>query len=44
MRVMVMIEGSGADEDKIAPNQEMLEQMDAYIAPPAPKWITQQTT
>lgn len=30
MRVMVMIEGSGADEDKIAPNQEMLEQMDAY--------------
>ena len=30
MRVMVMIEGSGADDDKIAPNQEMLEQMDAY--------------
>ncbi len=30
MRVMVMIEGSGADEDKIAPTQEMLEQMDAY--------------
>ena len=30
MRVMVMIEGSGADEDKIAPTQEMLEQMGAY--------------
>ena len=30
MRVMVMIEGSGADEDKIASNQEMLDQMDAY--------------
>ena len=30
MRVMVMIEGSGADEDKIAPTQEMLEAMGAY--------------
>ena len=30
MRVMVMIEGSGADEDKVAPTQEMLEQMGAY--------------
>ena len=30
MRVMVMIEGSGADEDKIAPTKEMLEQMGAY--------------
>jgi hypothetical protein len=30
MRVVVMIEGSGADEDKIAPTQEMLEQMGAY--------------
>ena len=30
MRVMVMITGNGADEDKIAPTQEMLAQMGAY--------------
>jgi len=30
MRVMVMIEGSGADEDKIAPTQEMMEAMGVY--------------
>ncbi len=30
MRVMVMITGAGADEDKIAPTQEMLAQMGAY--------------
>jgi hypothetical protein len=30
MRAMVMIKGSGADEDKIAPTQEMLEAMGAY--------------
>ncbi|MCA2213299.1 YciI family protein [Jidongwangia harbinensis] len=30
MRVMVMIKGHGADEDKIAPTQEMLAQMGAY--------------
>ena len=29
MRVMVMITGNGADEDKIAPTQEMLAQMGA---------------
>lgn len=27
MRVMVMIEGAGADEDKIAPTEEMLAAM-----------------
>ena len=30
MKVMVMIEGSGADEDKIAPTEEMLREMGAY--------------
>ncbi|AII06848.1 hypothetical protein C8E05_3676 [Rhodococcus wratislaviensis] len=30
MRVMVMIEGAGADEDKIAPTEEMLAAMGAY--------------
>ena len=30
MRVVVMIQGSGADEDKIAPTQEMLAQMGEY--------------
>ncbi|GAA4425175.1 YciI family protein [Georgenia halophila] len=30
MRVMVMIEGAGADEDKITPTTEMFEQMNAY--------------
>ena len=30
MRVMVMIKGSGADEDKIAPTDEMFEVMNAY--------------
>ncbi|MFC7406697.1 YciI family protein [Georgenia alba] len=30
MRVIVMIEGAGADEDKIAPTPEMFEQMTAY--------------
>lgn len=30
MRVMVLITGAGADEDKIAPTQEMLAQMGAY--------------
>jgi hypothetical protein len=30
MKVIVMIEGSGADEEKVAPTQEMLEAMGAY--------------
>ena len=30
MRVMVLINGTGADEDKIAPTQEMLAQMGEY--------------
>ncbi len=30
MRVLVMIEGAGADEDKIAPTQEMFEEMGRY--------------
>ncbi|GAB3408201.1 YciI family protein [Flindersiella endophytica] len=30
MKVMVLIKGTGADEDKIAPNQEMMEAMGAY--------------
>ncbi|MBX9243306.1 YciI family protein [Actinotalea ferrariae] len=30
MRVLVMIKGSGADEDKIAPTEEMFAQMGAY--------------
>jgi hypothetical protein len=30
MRVMVLITGTGADEDKIAPTQEMLAQMGEY--------------
>ncbi|WP_069385785.1 YciI family protein [Cellulosimicrobium cellulans] len=30
MRVMVLITGAGADEDKITPTQEMLAQMGAY--------------
>lgn len=30
MRVMVMIKGAGADEDKITPTQEMFEEMGAY--------------
>ena len=30
MKVMVMIEGSGADEDKITPTEEMLREMGAY--------------
>jgi hypothetical protein len=30
MKVMVMIKGSGADEDKIAPTEEMLRQMGEY--------------
>jgi hypothetical protein len=30
MRVIVMIKGLGTDEDKIAPNQEMMAQMSAY--------------
>ena len=30
MKVMVMIEGSGADEDKITPTEEMMREMGAY--------------
>ncbi|ACQ79958.1 YCII-related protein [Beutenbergia cavernae DSM 12333] len=30
MKVMVMIQGAGADEDKIAPTEEMLREMGAY--------------
>ncbi|MDN5852316.1 MAG: YciI family protein [Actinomycetia bacterium] len=30
MRVMVMIKGAGANEEKITPTQEMFEQMGAY--------------
>ena len=30
MKVMVMIEGSGADEDKITPTEEMFREMGAY--------------
>jgi hypothetical protein len=30
MKVMVMIKGSGVDEDKITPTEEMLRQMGAY--------------
>ena len=30
MRVMVMIEGDGVDEDKIAPTEQMLAAMGAY--------------
>jgi hypothetical protein len=30
MKVMVLIKGTGADEDKIAPNPQMMEAMGAY--------------
>lgn len=30
MKVMVLIKGDGADEDKIAPTEEMLREMNAY--------------
>jgi len=30
MKVLVMIKGDGADEDKVAPTQEMFETMNAY--------------